>query len=119
VFDEITNDLFYDDDGNNKEENNSSFPLPDNQGHWYSQLSVTQVATGQELPPKQTQPKTPVLQSKKKSRGNRQLQRYRTKLRKKGFDKAAIEQLINQQQQEPCVTDDNMEIAMPLKDQVR
>jgi len=97
---------------------------PDNQGHWWSQLSVNQVATGQELQQQQQEEKR-----KKKSRGNRQLQRYRAKLRKRGFDDVAIAQLINdgtdlqeeqeQQQEEALVTDDPIEITRPLNDQVR
>jgi len=53
--------------------------LPNNQGHWWSQLSANQVATG----PQQLQQQQEESTRKKKSRGNRKEQHRRRRLRRR------------------------------------
>ncbi len=103
----------------------SDSQLPNNQGHWWSQLSQNQVSTGQE-PPQQQQQK-----EKKKGRGNRKLQRYRKKLRLQALDKDTINKRINNistnTNVQPDKEDDDMflvhyengmEYMVPLNDKV-
>ena len=70
----------------------------------------------------------PLEKLKRKRRGNRQLQRYRAKLRKAGFIDATIQQLLQgqtdlspdqEQELEDITAEDLEETRMPLIDQVR
>ena len=56
--------------------------LADGQGHWWSQLSVNQVATPQAAPPLKE------LSRKKRSRGNRKEQHCRRRLRRRELKEA-------------------------------
>jgi hypothetical protein len=100
-----------------------STPLQDGQGHCYNLLSPTQVLTGQQLPPQQQQ-------IKKKSRGQRKLQRYRKKFRKQGLDEETIAERIRDISTKSNIPTDEqaddfsvlnevtMEEIVPLNDQV-
>ena len=70
----------------------------------------------------------PLEKPKRKRRGNRQLQRYRAKLRKAGFTDATIQQLLQgqadlttdrEQEHEDITAEDLEETRVPLIDQVR
>jgi hypothetical protein len=65
-------------------------------------------------------------EKKKKCRGNRKLQRFRAKLRKRGLNNETITTLINdynntdqgQNDEQSIVSDMDMEVLVPLRDQV-
>jgi hypothetical protein len=65
-------------------------------------------------------------QKKKTCRGNRKLQRFRAKLRKRGLNNETITTLINdynntdqgQNDEQSIVSDMDMEVLVPLRDQV-
>jgi hypothetical protein len=65
-------------------------------------------------------------QTKKKHRGNRKLQRFRAKLRKRGLNNETITTLINdynnthqgQNEEQSIVSDMNVEVLVPVRDQV-
>ena len=66
------------------------------QEHWEEpDLSADEMSTHPELHYEQHQQEHPKQLKKKKSRGNRKLQRYRAKLRKQGLDQETITTMIN------------------------
>ena len=75
--------------------------------------------------PMATEQPHPLEKRRRKRRGNRELQRYRAKLRKQGLTDVAIEQLLDNERNleiEPegvIVTDEFNEIQMVVTDQVR
>ena len=98
----------------------SNTPLVmDNQGSSDELLSASPVLTRQELEESQLHAQNQETQ-KRKSRGNRKLQRYRRRLRAQGLGPDAIVELVNQklhseediQIQE--VIPDEMEVYIPL-----
>ena len=78
-----------------------------------------------QMNPMATEQPQPMEKRKRKRRGNRELQRYRAKLRKEGLTDVAIKQLLDDErnleieQEEVIVTDEFNEIQMLVTDQVR
>jgi hypothetical protein len=113
-------------------------------GHWGNLALSTQSASSQQqsepepLPqllsghrqyksqPIQQQTQDKPKKKKKKCRGNRKLQRYRAKLRKRGLNNETITALINdynntnqdQNEEEYIAPDMDVELLIPLRDQV-
>jgi hypothetical protein len=103
---------------NDNNETASNIPLVmDNQGSSGELLSASPVLTRQE--PEQLHAQTQDTH-KKKSRGNRKLQRYRRRLRAQGLEPDAIVELVNQKShsQEDLqiqeVIPNDMEVYIPL-----
>ena len=114
------------DKNNDKNKSGANNPLQDAQGHWWSQLSVNQIATGDHI---QQQPQLQQqfnMKKKNKCRGNRKLQRFRARLSRRGFDVETITMLLNEynsqhqneDKQEPFSFDMEAEDIIPLNDQV-
>ena len=61
----------------------------------------------------QQQQQKPDRQKKNKARGNRKLQRYRAKLRKRGVDAESITNLINNYNKHPNQGENNEEVVIP------
>ncbi|CAF2953462.1 unnamed protein product [Rotaria sp. Silwood2] len=84
--------------------------LNDGQGHWYTQLSITQVATGQETSLKQQPQKTSLPKQKKKSRGNRSEQHFRRRLRRRNLDEATKALLIEKRMEHHRIIHNNEQL---------
>lgn len=79
---------------------NTDDELADGQGHWWSQLSVNQVATPQTLPRQQELPR------KKRGRGNRKEQHCRRRLRRRELKEATKTWLL-ETSSEQCNTENH------------
>ena len=105
---------------NDNNETTSNTPLhTDIQGSSDELLSASPVLTRQELEESQLHAQNQETQ-KRKSRGNRKLQRYRRRLRAQGLEPDAVVQLVNQKlhsEDDIQIQDaipDEMEVYIPL-----
>jgi hypothetical protein len=78
-------------------------PLHDGQGHWWSQ-PTTAADTHQK--------------KRVRRRGNRKLQRFRARLRRRGYDVETITTLMNKNSEDSFPLDMEREVHIPLNDQV-
>jgi hypothetical protein len=97
---------------NNETASNTSLVM-DNQGSSDELLSASPVLTRREPEQSRLHAQTEETQ-KRKSRGNRKLQRYRRRLRAQGLGPDAIAELVDQKLHSEEIIPDDMEVYIPL-----